>query len=156
MKNSNSIKIGITAIISFTFILFFQNCAVQNLSNKAAKQIDIADKQKVLNSMKTADEIIRPSISDQQFCSADIDCKSVEYGSRACGGPEEYLIYSTVQLKATDEKKLLDLISEYNSYSEIIMKSERRIGHCNLILKPNLSCINQQCLTSPIIDLIPE
>jgi hypothetical protein len=157
MKNSNSIKIGIAAIISITFALLFQNCAVQNLSNKASKQINTADKQNALNSMKTVDEIIRPSISDQQFCNVDLDCKSIEYGYRGCGGPEEYLIYSTAQINATDEKKLLNLISEYNSYSEIVMKAQKNIvGICSIVMKPNLSCINQQCKTSPMIDPIPE
>ena len=156
MKNSNSIKLGIVAVISITVILFFQNCAVQKLSNKVSKQINIADKQSAIKSMKTVDEIIRPSVADQQFCNADVDCKSVEYGSRACGGPEEYLIYSTAQLNATDEKKLLDLISEYNSYSDIIMKSQSSAGICSIVMKPNLSCINQQCITSPMSDPIPE
>lgn len=75
-------------------------------------------------------------------CKGDSDCKFVPFGSKPCGGPWEFLIYSA---SSSDENLLLQIVEEYNELEEKINKKHNRISDCSTPAKPELKCESSQC-----------
>ena len=49
-------------------------------------------------------------LASQSVCNENTECKFIAFGSKPCGGPWSYLIYST----SIDENKLETLVEQYN------------------------------------------
>lgn len=62
-------------------------------------------------------------------------CKLLEVGVRACGGPEYYMAYSTL---VTDEAALLDLVEEYNQLRREHIRETNEVSTCDMIPPPKL------------------
>lgn len=74
-------------------------------------------------------------------------CKTIAFGDRACGGPEEFLIYSTLN---TDVELLKNLVSEYNYQAELYNVESGAASICSLVTEPKVGLSNGECVvTSP-------
>ncbi|RUO65953.1 hypothetical protein SAMN06297229_0578 [Pseudidiomarina planktonica] len=83
-------------------------------------------------------DIIRPPRA------SDItQCKLVGLGSRPCGGPERYVIYST---ETTDETKLLPAVEEYNRMHKILNEQQGQISICEMLPEPNIALNSGMCM----------
>jgi hypothetical protein len=77
-------------------------------------------------------------------CNIDSDCTQIEFGSRPCGGPESWLVYSQM---STDVNALNDLVSEYNRLQDIENKSNNISGTCEYRMPYNsLACVSNSCV----------
>lgn len=76
-------------------------------------------------------------------CDSQSQCKVLAVGSRACGGPSQYLVYSTKHATAADVEKLADTITQqakqFNAQNEIV-------STCQHLTKPAAQCKNNQCV----------
>ena len=73
-------------------------------------------------------------------------CRPIAFGSRACGGPETYLVYS---VKGTDEDKLKELVAEFNDLSERLNEEMQLSSICVVELEPELVIADGQCQAAP-------
>ena len=92
-----------------------------------------------LNTLKqTIDDL-----ASQPLCNESTECNYIAFGSKPCGGPWVYLIYST----AIDEEKLIMLVEEYNQKQDAFNKKWDVVSDCSVALPPtNINCENNTCI----------
>lgn len=87
---------------------------------------------------------IQAAIADTS-CNSDADCALVEVGAKPCGGPETYEPYSKPNV---DEDKLRELAAAYKKERQDYFKENQIMGICVVTPKPNVGCVNNQCVAS--------
>jgi hypothetical protein len=69
-------------------------------------------------------------------------CKLIPFGSKPCGGPGKYLVYSTAK---TNETRLKQLVSEFNQLGKK-MNEERKIpSDCMFVTEPSVELVGGIC-----------
>ena len=71
------------------------------------------------------------------------DCRYVGLGAKACGGPWEYLVYSTVN---TDTLLLLKLVKNYNQFEDELNRKYGRASDCSIPSPPTIGLVNGRCV----------
>ncbi|MDT0642089.1 hypothetical protein RM553_04520 [Zunongwangia sp. F363] len=75
-------------------------------------------------------------------CTADGNCAYIPYGSKACGGPQGYLIYPS----AIDETKLEAMVADYTEAEERYNEKFGIASDCRIPAPPGeLRCENGIC-----------
>lgn len=75
-------------------------------------------------------------------CSPSIGCSSIAFGSKPCGGPWEYLIYSN----AVNVVQLRTMVASYNAAEEAFNRQNGSVSDCMLVIAPpKLGCVNGKC-----------
>jgi hypothetical protein len=69
-------------------------------------------------------------------------CKLIAFGSKPCGGPWRYLVYSTA---TTNESTLAQLVSEFNQIQQTINEERRTVSDCAVTPKPRLELVDGVC-----------
>lgn len=92
-----------------------------------------------LNTLKqTIDDL-----ASQSVCNESSECNFVAFGSKPCGGPWSYLIYST----SMDEDSLLLLVEQYNQKQDAFNKKWGLVSDCAAVLPPtSMTCENNTCI----------
>lgn len=85
---------------------------------------------------------IRDEVGDAR-CSANDQCRSSPLGHKACGGPEAYLVWSTA---ASNEKRLTDLLGQYNAARQVESKQPGRVSDCSMVQDPGARCEASRCV----------
>jgi hypothetical protein len=78
-------------------------------------------------------------------CNNLVNCRVVGLGARPCGGPEEYVAYST--WKNRDQIQIRAL--EYNFLREELLAAEPRAGTCEVLSEPRAACVSGRCVVAP-------
>ena len=79
---------------------------------------------------------------DSGICSENASCNYIAFGSKACGGPKAYLVYST----SIDTVLLQQNAATYNALENAYNKKWEIISDCAYLLPPNeVTCINGKC-----------
>jgi hypothetical protein len=76
-------------------------------------------------------------------CTADAQCKALAFGEKACGGPAQYLAYST---QGTDVKALESLAAQHRKASVDFNKASGRMSDCMVVVEPALACKAGRCV----------
>lgn len=76
-------------------------------------------------------------------CSKSSECAAVAFGSKPCGGPWTYLVYSRMSV---DEDALLEIVKEYNQFNRDVNERHGLISDCMLVTEPRLDCVNGVCV----------
>jgi len=75
-------------------------------------------------------------------CNNVVHCRAIPIGKRDCGGPDEYVIFSSMTGKAD----LLEAKAfEYTFLQEEILRGKTGVGACEMVVEPRLACIQQRC-----------
>lgn len=74
-------------------------------------------------------------------CDSDTQCQSMPIGAMACGGPSNYLPYSTLD---TDVATLQQLAQQHQTLSQQLLQGQ--IGICIVPMEPQLSCVEKRCV----------
>ncbi len=83
------------------------------------------------------------SLAGEADCSGIGECKLLPLGAKPCGGPWEYLIYSTA---GTDSMKIREKVDEHNKLNEVINKRYGYMSDCMVVEPPILVCVNGKCV----------
>jgi len=75
-------------------------------------------------------------------CSDNAQCRSLPVGALACGGPQDYLPYSTVQ---TDERQLRTLAERSKTERQAQIKSSGEMSICIHRPDPGAVCVAGSC-----------
>jgi hypothetical protein len=71
-------------------------------------------------------------------------CKLIPFGSKPCGGPSGYLVYSTLK---TDEARLQRLVGEFNQLQKKMNEEGAIMSDCAVAPKPELEFVKGRCAT---------
>jgi hypothetical protein len=103
-------------------------------TTETSKEEDLAELQ-VLN-----DEI--QQLIATGICSSNTDCYYIAFGSKACGGPTSYLVYST----SIDVNLLKEKVAAYNEKEDDFNKKWGIISDCSVVSPPNsVTCVQGKC-----------
>jgi hypothetical protein len=83
------------------------------------------------------------SMIDVDSCSETDQCRFLAYGSKACGGPQGYLLFSN----QIDVEALTQKVEEYNRAEDAYNKKFGIISDCMFVTPPEkLTCENGKCV----------
>jgi hypothetical protein len=75
-------------------------------------------------------------------CENIVHCRLLALGSRPCGGPAEYLAYSSI----VGRRDVLEAKAyEYGFLQEEVNRARKVSGNCTVLEKPRLACTNGRC-----------
>jgi hypothetical protein len=76
------------------------------------------------------------------YCSEESGCGFIAFGSKPCGGPRTYLLYSN----NVDLAKLQQMVKKYNELDDLYNKQTNAISDCMYQLPPTeVKCVNGLC-----------
>lgn len=83
-------------------------------------------------------------LNDQDLkCQADNDCNTLAYGSKACGGPNGFIVTSDKNSKINQ----IENLAQISEHIEADYNRENDINStCEQILAPPVKCIQNKCL----------
>ncbi|GAA60960.1 hypothetical protein P20652_2832 [Pseudoalteromonas sp. BSi20652] len=129
---TSAFKLSILSVASI--ILLLSGCAsTLTSSNKQSK--NLSDLNYDLSNMVS-----------NNSCTASFQCKILEVGARACGGPSKYAVYSTLNTSQEEAEQLAQQITK----QEKIQNKAQGLTDCSPVLEVQSLCINQQCLSFDI------
>ncbi|MEL7002951.1 MAG: hypothetical protein AAFN93_09490 [Bacteroidota bacterium] len=85
---------------------------------------------------------IQDLIADKR-CNGIGDCASIAFGSKACGGPKEYLVYAP---STVDESILKEMVDRYNALEKELNELTGAVSTCEVIGPPELFCDDNVCI----------
>lgn len=123
----SAIKLSIASLATSTLLL--SGCASTPASNNN-QQTDLSGFNSELNSI----------VSDNS-CTASFQCKVLEVGARACGGPSKYVVYSTLNTSQERAEQVAQQITD----EQKAKNKAQGLTDCSPVLEVQSLCINQQC-----------
>ncbi|MFN8358095.1 MAG: hypothetical protein U0Y10_26775 [Spirosomataceae bacterium] len=75
-------------------------------------------------------------------CKPDRTCGTIGFGSKPCGGPWKYLVYS---LSVEDVLTLTEKVNEYNALEKELNVKTNKTSDCSLVQPPRVACVEGQC-----------
>ncbi len=119
------------------FGLFAISFLSVNCSNSDANQESNVITQEMLDAKKAEVMILINNTS----CTGA--CNYIAFGSKPCGGPKEYLLFSS----AVNLAQLEDLVTEYNEMEHQFNIQTNAVSDCAVVLPPNnIECIDGSCV----------
>jgi hypothetical protein len=90
--------------------------------------------------------ILKQSIEDlasQSVCNESTECAYIAFGSKPCGGPWSYLVYST----SINTEELLSLVEDYNQKEALYNTTWGISSDCTIVNPPtSVKCENNTCI----------
>lgn len=75
-------------------------------------------------------------------CNDGSQCSYMAYGSKACGGPQGYLVFSS----EIDAEKLKTLVDKYTAAEAAYNKQNGIFSDCSLVAPPqSIGCVDGKC-----------
>ena len=94
------------------------------------------------NALMASKKIIE-DLAATSVCNESTECKYIAFGSKPCGGPLGYLIYST----SIDVNTLEQLVEEYNQNQADFNTKYGVFSDCTIVNPPSsLICENNTCI----------
>ena len=119
-------------LILFAFISLFASCE-QLASTQEQVTREELEKQRQL-----IDELVAAA-----GCNEAAQCRFIGIGSKACGGPQGYLIYSS----NVDEEKLKKMVERYNATEAAYNEQNGIMSDCSIPAEPQqLDCAEGNCV----------
>jgi hypothetical protein len=102
-----------------------------NLTKEEEQQELVALKQTIEN------------LAETSVCNENTQCKFIAFGSKPCGGPWGYLIYST----SINVEELESMVADYNQKQADFNTKYSVISDCSAVMPPtSLTCENNTCI----------
>lgn len=122
-----------------TFKYFLIPLCLLMLSTQCDENSEPLSKEEQLISLKTEIE----NLANTSICDGIFECKFIAFGSKSCGGPKSYLMYST----SIDTEQLESLVETYNQ-NETQYNTENGIfSDCSIVIPPtSVNCENNTCV----------
>lgn len=114
---------------------------------KPASQNEAARSASVENNLEQQRQDLARDIRDQLPLHADSvkHCALLAFGHKPCGGPEQYLPYSTQGMTEKEHNELLLKTRNYNSLDRQIKEDRGMISDCRIVPKPQLILQEGRC-----------
>jgi hypothetical protein len=106
----------------------------------AGKQAAVPERRDSLTS-----DSLRQSIARQigtATCSSPAVCRTQALGSKPCGGPRQYLVYS---LTVTDSARLAADAARYSEAEARMNREKGLMSDCSMLVPPQVGCVSGRC-----------
>ncbi|ATC80672.1 MULTISPECIES: hypothetical protein [Pseudoalteromonas] len=123
----SAIKLSIVSVATSAMLLL-SGCA--STSSSTEQNQNLSDLNYDLNNI----------VSDNS-CTASFQCKVLEVGARACGGPSKYVVYSTLNTSQEHAEEVAQKITQQQK----AQNKAQGLTDCSPVLEVQTLCINQQC-----------
>ncbi len=118
-------------IALFSFVLLCINCTSKQYDSNSITPEQLAAK-------KTAIQNYINTFS----CSESLGCNFIAFGSKPCGGPRTYLVFSN----SINLTQLQEMVAEFNEMDHLRNIQTNAISDCSVPLPPNeIGCVNGVC-----------
>jgi hypothetical protein len=117
------------------FIMALAACAPPAPADSAGVHSDTA-------SLETLRAEVQSQLGDRT-CSESVQCRTIPFGAKPCGGPWSYLVYS---LATTDSTELARAVDRYTAREHEINQLEGRVSDCSLVTEPRVACADGVCV----------
>jgi hypothetical protein len=75
-------------------------------------------------------------------CSESVGCSFIAFGTKPCGGPWSYLVFSN----SVNLTKLQEMVKDYNEMNKLYNIQTNAISDCSIPSPPNeIKCVNGVC-----------
>lgn len=122
----------------FAIVLLFQSFQCEDDANQTDQSFDLVslqqERQAILDYIATF------------TCNENVTCATIAFGRKACGGPQEYLVFpSTINFNYLTER-----VNNYNLMENSYNLTYNIVSDCLLVGPPaNIGCINGVCSILP-------
>lgn len=83
------------------------------------------------------------TLASSSVCNDASECRFISFGSKPCGGPWTYLVYST----SIDTEALENQVAQYNQLENIFNTQYGVLSDCALAVEPiDIVCENNECV----------
>lgn len=82
-------------------------------------------------------------ITKDKECDTTTQCQVLPVGSRACGGPSDYVIFST---KTADPEKVKELADKLTHAEAAYNAKNQMVSICQHLTVPATQCVNNKCV----------
>ena len=107
-------------------------CEDEDIPTQEREQLDL------IASKKAIEDLAATSICNNTF-----ECKFIALGSKPCGGPWGYVIYST----SIDIEKFNNMVETYNKQEDDFNKKWGIVSNCTVATPPiSIKCENNHCV----------
>lgn len=128
-------KKSISKLILVTLCVLFFSTQCDDELPPVTKEFQLEE----LNSLKTEIE----NLSSTSICGDTFECKFIAFGSKPCGGPWSYLLYST----SINTERLENLVEEFNEKEANFNKKWGIASDCSFVTPPSsVACENKTCI----------
>lgn len=79
-------------------------------------------------------------------CDAAAQCRTLALGSKACGGPERYLAWSSAR---SDGARLGQLAAQYAAARQAEDARSGMMSTCEMVIDPGATCRQNRCVLLP-------
>ena len=118
----------------------FKTIAIMAIVFGCANNLVISQEKERQQLVKLKSEI--KQLVAEGTCSDKNDCDFIAFGSKPCGGPWSYLVYSTT----IDIKFLKEKVAVYNSKEQAFNKKWGIASDCMMVAPPSkIDCIEGVC-----------
>ena len=125
---SSVIKLSAASVV---MSMLLSGCST-TLTSSTAQNANVSVLQTQLNELVS-----------NKSCTASYQCKVLGVGSRACGGPSKYVVYSTLNNSQKSAEQLAQSITQQEQQKNSTLGSNQ----CSPVLEVHSLCIDNQCQT---------
>lgn len=105
------------------------------------------DEQKdAKNGLEKRREEIRALAGENVACTANEECRALAFGSKACGGPSDYLVYATSSGGAAE---LESAVEAFNNDETAYNQEYEVVSDCSFLMEPAVHCDAGRCAIAP-------
>ncbi len=116
-------------------LLLFVSTAGSCQHSEEIPQISASDLERQLEQIK--------DLVASKNCTENSQCSYMAYGSKACGGPQGYLVFSS----EVDLVKVQELVKNYTTAEAAYNKQNEIMSDCSLVNPPqSIGCIDGDCV----------
>ena len=110
-------------------------CTIEDDDNPATCEFVFQDLQDL--------KIVIEDYASSSICSDEFECRYIAFGSKACGGPWSYLIYTT----SIDTLELQTLVTDYNERENDYNLNCGATSDCSVPIAPaGFTCEDNLCI----------
>jgi hypothetical protein len=95
-----------------------------------------------IDDIKAAKNQLNTLVADAQ-CDTTAQCKVSPVGSRACGGPSSYIVYST---KTVAEEEVTNLSKKITAFESNYNAQKDMMSTCQHLTTPSTQCVENKCV----------
>lgn len=119
-------------ILSMSLFLMAFQCEDDLVTSKEDEQKALIASKKIIEDLAIA-----------SICNESVECKFIALGSKPCGGPWSYLVYST----SIDINNLERLVEDYNKKEAAFNLKWSVVSDCSYASPPSsIICENNKCV----------
>jgi len=113
-------------------VLFFASCSLNETTDQ--QDLDLKRLEDLSN------EII--ALVDSSVCNDESECDFVAFGSKPCGGPWGYLVFSN----SIDTDELMEKVDRFNQLQNSYNIRYNIVSDCSVVMPPtSLICEDNKC-----------